>query len=137
MGINNKDKNHVLGTLFFIILFSLFVLNFQDESENRASDTDSYYLLQKQVFDTGSLYPDQTAFVAFNLNDHYKNYAGTLHNSDFNFGSLQNKLSCFNSKINQDFIYIQKTRLIIKPLFHWMLFYPASPGPNDDLPVLS
>lgn len=125
------------GTIFFIILFSLFVLVSSGNAGSRAPSSIKYHLQYELVYGDISIHRNAILFNAARLPDLYKNCTLTLCNTCLNLVSLQYKISSYNHLTAQNFINIQKTRLIIKPLFLWRLYHPLSLSRNADLPVLS
>ena len=137
MGNYREDINHNFGTLFLLILFSLFILIFIGKSETHNSASSGSLFQAELVLGNIPAGPDATVFNAVNIPDLYKNCVVALHNTSLNLFSLQYKISSYNHSTDQHFINMQKTRLVIEPLFLWRLYHPVSPGKNDDLPVLS
>lgn len=137
MGNYIEDTNQNSGTIFFIILFSLFVLISSGKSESQTSASSGYSLQNELAFGNISIHSDAAMFNAVSLPDLYKNCVFALHNTSFNLFSLQNKISNYNHRITQNFIEIQKTRLIVEPLFLWRLYYPLSLNGKEDLPAIS
>lgn len=134
---HEEDINQNSGTIFFIIIFLLFALTFSGNSESQASSSSGYYLQNELALVNISSHFDATLFNAVSLPDLYKNCVHALHNTSFNLLSLQYKISNYDHRTTQNFIDIQKTRLTIKPLFLWRLFYLLPLSEKEDLPVLS
>jgi len=137
MGNYKEDTNQNTGTIFFIILFSLFVLISSSKSESQTSASSGYSLQNELAFGNISIHSDAAVFNAVSLPELYKNCVSYLYNTSFNLFSLQNKISNYNHRITQNFIDIQKTSLIVKPLFIWRLYYPLSLNGKEDLPAIS
>jgi len=137
MGNYKEDSNQNSGTIFFIILFSLFVLIFSSKSESQTSASSRYSLQNELALGNISIHFDATVFNAVNLSNLYKNSVYILHNTSLDLFSLKYKISNYNQRTTQNFINIQKTRLVIKPLFLWRLCYPLASGGKEDLPALS
>jgi len=137
MGNYKEDTNQNFGTIFFIILFSLFALIFSSKSESQTSASSGYSFQNELVFGNNPIHFDATVFNAVSLPDLYKNCVFALHNTSLNLFSLQYKISSYNHRTTQNFINIQKTRLVIEPLLLWRLYYPLSLSGKEDLPVLS
>lgn len=137
MGNFKEDTNQNTGTIFFIILFTLFVVIFSDKSESQTSASSGYSLQYELAFGNISIHPDIVVFNAVSLPDLYKSYVFDLHNTSPNQFSLQNKISNYNHRTTLIFINIQKTSLVIKPLFLRRLYYPLTLSEKEDLPVLS
>ena len=137
MGNYKEDTNQNSGTIFFIILFSLFVLISSSKSESQTSASSGYSLQNELAFGNISIHSDAAMFNAVSLPDLYKNCVFALHNTSFNLFSLQNKISNYNHRITQNFIDIQKTRLIVEPLFLWRLYHPLPLNGKEDLPAIS
>jgi hypothetical protein len=137
MGNYKEDTNQNFGTIFFIILFLLFALIYSGKSDSQASSSSRSYLQNELALDNISTHFDATVLNAVNLPDLYKNCVHALHNTSLNLFSLQFKISNYDNRTTQNFIDIQKTRLTIKPLFLWRLFYLLPLSEKEDLPVLS
>jgi hypothetical protein len=137
MGNNEEDTNQNTGTIFFLILFSLFVLAFSSKSERQISASSGYSLQDELAFGNISIHSDAIVFNAVSLPDLDKSCIFAMHNKSLNPFSLQYKISSFNQRTTQNFINIQKTRLVIEPLFLWRLYCPFSLSEKEDVPVLS
>ena len=137
MGNYKEDTNQNTGTIFFIILFSIFVLIFSSKSESQTSSSSGYSLQNELAFGNISIHSDAIVFNTVRLPDLYKSHVFDLHNLSLNLFSLHYKISNYNQRTTQNLINVQKTRLVIKPLFLWRLFNPFSLSEKDDLPVLS
>jgi len=137
MGNYKEDTSQHFGTIFFIILFSLFILIFIGKSESHNSASSGSLFQAELVLGNIPAGPDAIVFNAVNIPNLYKECLNALHNTSLNLFSLQYKISSYNHSTDQHFINMQKTRLVIEPLFLWRLYHPVSPGKNDDLPVLS
>ncbi len=137
MGNYKEDTSQHFGTIFFIILFSLFILISLGKSETQNTALSGSLFHTELVLGNISAHPDAIVFNAVNIPNLYKESLNALHNTSPDLFTLHYKLSHYNHSIYQYFINMQKTRLVIEPLFLWRLYHPASPGKNDDLPVLS
>jgi len=135
MGNYKEDTNQNSGTIFFIILFSLFVLVFSDNPENLTSASSRYSLQNELALGNISTHLDAIVFSAVNLSNLYNNSAFILQNTRLGLFSIEYKISKYNQRTTQNFINIQKTRLVIKPLFLWRLCYPLTLGGKEDLPA--
>jgi hypothetical protein len=134
---HEEDKYQNSGTIFFIIIFLIFVLAFSGKSESQASSSSGYYLQNELSHVSISVHFNATLFNSVSLSDLYKNCIHDLCNTSFNLVSLQSKIFNYDHRTVQNFIDIQKTRLTIKPLFLWRLYYPLPSNEKEDLPVLS
>jgi hypothetical protein len=137
MGNYKEDTNQNAGNIFFIILFSFFLLIFSGKSESQTSSSSGYPLQNELAFGNISIHSDAIVFNTVSLPDLYKSHVFDLHNISLNLISLQYKIFNYNQRTTQNFINNQKTRLVIKPLFLWRLYNPFSLNEKDDLPVLS
>jgi hypothetical protein len=137
MGNYKEDTNQNSGTIFFIILFSLFVLIFSGNPESQTSASSRYSLQNELALGNISIHLDAIVFNAVNLSNLYKNSAYILQNTSLNLFSSEYKISSYDQRTTQNFINIQKTRLVIEPLFLWRLCYPLTLGGKEDLPALS
>lgn len=132
-----EDTNKNTGTIFFIILFTLFVVIFSGKSESQTSASSEYSLQYELAFGNISIHSDAVVLNAVSLTDLYKSQVFDLHNNGLNLVSLQYKKSNYDQRTTQNLISSQKTRLAIKPLFLWRLYNPFSVNEKEDLPVLS
>lgn len=137
MGNYKEETNQNSGTIFFLILFSLFVLIFSGKSESQTSASSGYSLQNELAVGNISIHSDAIVFNDVGLPDLYKSHVFDIHNTSLNPFSLQNRIFNYNHRTAQDFINIQKTKLVIEPLFLWKLYCPSSLGEKEDLPVLS
>jgi len=137
MSNHNEDINRNFGTLFLMILFSLFILVLSDKAETYTSISPvSPYQAELVLINI----PDRHNAVVFNavsIPDLYKECLNALHNTGPDRFSIQYNLSDYNHSIALHFSNMQKTRLEIGPLLLWRLYLPVIPGKNDDSPVLS
>lgn len=134
---HKEDTIQSFGTIFFIILFSFFVLVSSGNAGSHAPSSIKYHLQYELVYGDISSHRNAILFNAVRLPDLYKNCTFTVRNTSLNLFSLQYKISGYNHLTAQNFINIQKARLVIKPLFLWRLYHPLSLSRNADLPVLS
>jgi hypothetical protein len=137
MGNYKDDTNQNSGSTLLIILFSLFVLILSSKSESQTSALSGYSLHNELAFGNISIHSDAIVFNDVSLPDLYKSNVFDLHNTSLNAFSLQYRISNFNHRTTQNFIDIQKARLVIEPLFLWRLYCPFSLSEKDDMPVLS
>ena len=137
MGNYKEDTNQNSGTIFFIILFSLFVLIFSGNPESQTSPSSRNSLQNELALGNISIHLDAIVFNAVSLSNLYKYSAYILQNTSLNLFSLEYKISSYDQRTTQNFINIQKTRLVIEPLFLWRLCYPLTLGGKEDLPALS
>jgi len=137
MGNYKEDTNQNFGTIFFIILFSLFALA---SSSNPGSHTSSSakYPLQNELV-SGDISSHRNAIIcnAVSIPDLQKNCECDLRNTGLNPFSIQNKISDCNRRITQNFILIQKTRLSIEPVLSWRLYFYLPSSEDGNLPGLS
>jgi len=130
---HQEDTIQNFGTIFFIILFSLFALVSLSKSESQTSASSGFSLQNEVTFGNKPIHFDATVFKAVSLPDLYK-YCGLTR---INLFSLQYKISNYNIRTTQNFLNIQKTSLVIEPLLLWRLYHPLSVSGKEDLPVLS
>jgi hypothetical protein len=137
MGNYKEDTNQDLRTIFFFILFSLFVLSSSNIQGNHYPSSTKFTTQTELVF--GSISSHQNAIIcdAFRLPDFQKYCDGTPLNTSLNPFSIQNKILDYNRRIAQNFILIQKIRLSIGPVFSLRLYFHIPSNKDDDLPVLS
>jgi hypothetical protein len=137
MGNYKEDTDQNSGTFFTLILFLLFVFASSANPENHTSSPAKFPSQNELVFGDISSHRIAILFNAVRLPDLYKNCTFTLRNTSLNLFSLQYKISSYNHLTAQNLINIQKTRLVIKPLFLWRLYHPLCLSRNADVPVLS
>jgi len=137
MGNYKEDTSQHFGTIFFIILFSLFILISLGKTETHNSALTGSPFQAELVLGNISAHPDAVIFNAVSIPDLYKECINGLHYTSLNLFSLQYKISNYNYSTALHFKNMQKTRLVIEPLFLWRLYHPVPPGNIDDSPVLS
>jgi len=137
MGNYKEDTNQNSGSTLLIILFSLFVLILSSKSERQTSASSEYSLHNELAFGSISIHSDAIVLYDVSLPDLYKSHVFDLQHTSLNAFLLQYRISNYNHRTTQNFIDIQKARLVIEPLFLWRLYCPFSLSEKDDLPVLS
>ncbi len=137
MGNYNEHTNQSFETIFFIIIISLFALFFFSKSENQTSSLSGYSLQYELAYGNISVNSDATIFNAVSLPGLYKNWLSAPHNTALNLFSIQYSISNYSHTTDQNFINIQKTRLLIEPLFLWRVYYLLPMSGKADPPVLS
>jgi hypothetical protein len=137
MGNYKEDKNQNFRTIFFLILFSLFILAFSFNQGTHYSISIRYSAHYELEFGNISSHHNAIICNAFRLPDFQKYCDSTPLNTSLNPFSIQNIILQYNRRIAQNFIQIQKTRLSIKPIFTSRLFFHLPSNNDDDLPVLS
>ncbi len=137
MGNYKEDTNQDLRTIFFIIIFSLFVFSYSNIQGNHYPSSKNFTTQTELVF--GSKLSQDNALICnyFSLPDLQMFSHFDIQNTCLNPFSLLYKLSNYNSRTVQNFINNQKTRLTIEPLLLWRLYNTLSVGDKGDLPVLS
>lgn len=131
-----EHTNESFETIFFIILFSLFAVILFSKSENQTSSLSRYSQFELS-YGNISINKDATIFNAVCLPDLYRNSQSAPHNTSLNLFSLQYNISNYNHRSDQYFLNIQKTRLLIEPLFLWRIYYLLPLSGKTDPPVLS
>jgi len=137
MGNYKEDPNQFTGTIFFIILFSLFVIASSNNPANNPSSSVKYTSHFGEV--PGDV-PNPGYAILCNtvkLPDLTEYCECTLNNTSLNPFSIQNKISDYNRRIAQSFILIEETRLSIGPVPPLKLYFHLPSNKDDDLPVLS
>lgn len=137
MRVYKEDTNLDSGILFFIFLFSLFVMVSSGNYGNHTSSASQYLYQTELVFGSNSCQHHAVLYDAFSLPDIQKYSECVLHNSDLIPFSIQNKVSDYNRRICQNFIRIQEIRLSIEPVLPWSLYYHVPLSGDDYPPVLS
>lgn len=137
MGDFKEDTNPDLRTLLFIILFSFFALSFSGNSESKSAVSPTYYSQYELVSWNISSHHHSVIFKAVSLPDIQKYCECSLPYTSLDPFSIQNKISDYNRKTDQNFILIQKTRLSTVPLLPLSLFFHRPQNKDDNLPVLS
>jgi len=132
-----EDTDQNIRTLLFLVLFTLFALGYLNNQGNHYS-TSTIFDTHNEVV-SGGISNQNNAVIcnSVSLPDLQKYCKCTLHNTSINPLSFQNKLSCYNNRIAQNFITIHQTRFTIKPLLLRKLHYTISLSEVEDLPVLS
>ncbi len=134
---SKEDTGQNFKTLFFLILFSLFVFASSGNQESHSSSSARFPSQNEIVFGDISSHRNAIIFYSVSLPNLQKYCECALHNTSLNPFSIQNKISDYNRRITQNFILIQKTRLSIEPVLPWRLYYHLPSNEDDDLPVLS
>jgi hypothetical protein len=137
MRVDIKDKNPNNGSVFFIILFLVFVFINSDRSEIKTYHSFGYFSHNEMALDKCSLHFDAAIFDAIHLRDLYKFGVNAFNETSFNKFSLQYNLSFFNNFQTRNFNDIQKATIEIEPLFLRRLLYHLSLNNKEVLPVLS
>jgi len=134
---HKEDTIQNFGTIFFIILFSFFVLVSSGNAVSHAPSSIKYHLQYELVY--GDISSHRNAIISCPVSlpvlQKYREHA--FHNTSLIPFSIQNKISDYNRRIYRDFILIRKTRLSIEPVLHWRLYSHLPSDKDDDLPVLS
>ncbi len=117
------DTNQDTGTIFFIILFLLFVFIFFCKSESQASSQSGYSLQNEIAFGNISILDNAALVRTINLPDPCKNQVNVPHNTNLNLFTLSYIISNYNHRTENNLIINQKTRLLIEPLFLWRVYY--------------
>ena len=134
---SKEDTAQNFGTLFFLILFSLFVFASSGNQGSHSSSSARFPSQPELVFDDISIHRNAIIFYSVSLPDLQKYYKGALYKTGINPFSIQNKVSDYNRRITQNLILILKRRLSIEPVLSWKLYYHLPLYEDDDLPVLS
>jgi hypothetical protein len=137
MGNYKEDTNQDLRTIFFIIIFSLFVLSSSNIQGNHYPFSTKFTTQTELVFGSKSSHHNAIICNAFRLPDFQKYCDSTPLNTSLNPFSTQNKILDYNRRIAQNFIQIQKTRLSLEPILTSRLYFHLPSNKDDDLPVLS
>jgi hypothetical protein len=137
MGIHKDDTVQNFWTIFFIALFSLFLLASSGSKEIRISSSAGHSSQNETVFSEISNHRDAILFKAASLPAPEKYFESAPHNSRLIPFSIQNKIADYNRRTDQNFILIQKIRLKIEPVFPWKLYFHLPSTEDESLPVLS
>ena len=137
MGNYKEDTDQDFRTIFFIILFSLFVLVSSSNSERNTSSSAKYPSQNGLVSGNSSSNFNAIICSTVSLPNLQKYCECTFHNTVLNQFLIQYKISDFNRMIAQNFILIQKTRLSIGPVLPLRLYFHLPSNKDDNLPVLS
>ena len=134
---NKEDTNQNMGTILFIILFSLFVVASSNNPASHTSSSAKYPLHYDEIFGDLSSHSNAILNNSVKLPDlqEYCEYA--LHNTSLNPFSIQNKISDYNRRIAQSFILIKETSLSTGPVPPLKLYYHLPSNKDDNLPGLS
>jgi hypothetical protein len=131
--IEDTDRN--FRTIFFIAIFSLFVLVFLNNQEYHSSST-RYTAQTEFVFGNNSIHHNTIITNGVWLPDIQIFSECAFNKTNLNPFSIPYKISEHNRRIAQNFIQIEKTRLTIEPLLLWRLHFNPSFNDKEDLPVL-
>jgi hypothetical protein len=137
MGNYKEDTNQDLRTIFFIIIFSLFVLSSSNIQGNHYPVPTEHTTQTELVFGSNSIHHNALICDYFNFPDLQKFSHCDIQNTCFNPFSLKYKLSNYNSRTDQILVNLQKTSLTFEPLLLWRLYNTLSLSDKGDLPVLS
>jgi hypothetical protein len=137
MGNHKEDTVQNFGTIFFIVLFSLFLLASSGSKESRTSSSARHTSQNEMVFGEIPNHRDALIFKAVSLPDPENYYESALHSTRLIPFSIPNKLADYNRRTAHNFILIQKTRLKIEPVFPWKLYFHLPSNEDESLPVLS
>jgi hypothetical protein len=134
---HSEDTDQNFRAIFFIAIFSLFVLVFSNNQGNHSTNFRRYTPLTE--VEVGNFSGNHNAIICdiVRLPDLQKHFACAPTKANFNPFSIQYNISGHNHRIAQNFIQIQKTRLTIEPLLLWRLRLYPSLSEKEDLPVLS
>lgn len=137
MGNYKEDTNQNIGTILFIILFSLFVIASSNNPASQTLSSASYPLHYDEVFGDLSSHSNAILYKSVKLPDLQEYCECVLHNTSLNPFSIQNKISDYNRRIAQSLILIKETRLSIGPVPHLKLYYHLPSNKDDNLHGLS
>jgi hypothetical protein len=137
MGKYKEDTNQNVGTVFFIILFALFVSGTANISEKHNSFSRQFPAPDEQVFGENSNHSSAVIFKAFQIPDLQIFCSSDLHIAGLNSFSVQNRISDYNRRSSQNLIMIQKKRFSTGPDLQWRLPRYIPTNEDDPLPVLS
>src|SRR5450759_910132 len=113
MGNYKEDTNQNFRTIFFLILFSLFVLASSNNHGNHNSSSTKFTTQNELVFGDISSHHNAIICNAVSLPNLQKYCECALHNTSLNPFSIQNKILDYNRRIAQKFVLIKKTWLSI------------------------
>ena len=132
-----QDIDQNLRVIFFLSLFSLFVLAFSINQGTHYSTSTRYSAHNELEIGNISIRHNAVICNYFILPDLQIFSQGDIPNTSLNPFSILHKLSDYNNRTGQRFIHNQKTRLTIEPLLLWRLYNSLSSSDTGDLPVLS
>jgi hypothetical protein len=137
MGNYKEDTNQNSGTIFFIILFSLFVLAYSNNPASHASSPARYHSHYEEVSGNVLSHGNAILYNTVKLPDLQEYSKCTLHNTSLNPFSIQNRISDYNRRIAQNFVLLKKTWLSIGPVLPLRLYFHLPSNKDDYIPVLS
>lgn len=132
-----EDTNRTTGIIFFMILFSLFVIASSNNPQSHISSSAKSPLHLTEVFGDESGRGNAILISTVKLPDLQEYCECALHNTSLNPFSIQNKISDYNRRIAQNFILIEETILSTGAAPPIKLYYHHPANKDDDLPVLS
>jgi hypothetical protein len=137
MGDYSEDTNHAFSSIFFIVLFSVFVMAFSANSGSHYSPSERFFPQNELLSGSISCHFNAVLSSIVSLPDIQKYFECTLHNTSLNPFSIKDKLLEYNRRVAQNFILIQKTSLSSGPVLPLGLYLHLPLNRDDDLPVLS
>jgi hypothetical protein len=122
--------------LLFAILFFLFII-FSDGSGNRDTRLINHLFQTEQYLINHSDHINATLSVPVSLPAIYKNDAVSIVKQGLNSFSFLSRLAVYDNSANQQYINLQKTRLVTDPLLLRRIIHSLPFSEKDDLPVIS
>ena len=132
-----EDTDLNFRTIFFLILFYLFVLSSSDIQGNNNSTSARVHVQSELVYGVISNQHSAVLFNHFRVPDIQKFCEYVSGITNMNSYSLHNKNLDYNRKSAQNFILIQQTMLSIEPVVHRRLYFNHLSNEDDIPPVLS
>lgn len=126
-----EDTNLNFRTVFFLSIFFLMFLISSNSQGNNNSRRSSH---QNEA--VSSVAHDAAIINAAGLLGIQKPSAGTTCNTRFNAFSILNRLNCYNHRITDCLIAVQKLRLSIIPLVASRVYLHLIPDEDKDPPAL-
>jgi hypothetical protein len=137
MGNHNENTDQNVRTVFFFILFSLFVLSSSDIQGIHYSYLPKHSEQTELVFGGISSHHSEIILNTEWFSDPHKYYELVPLYKGFIPLSIPYKILDYNQKIAQNLIAIQKARLSRGPLLALKFYFKLCSNKDDDLPVLS
>jgi hypothetical protein len=123
--------------LLFAILFFLFIIVFSDGSGNSNTRMINHLFQSEQYLRNPSGHINATLSVPVSLPEIYKNNTFSIVIPGLNLFSFHFNVAVYDNSSNQQYINLQKTRLVTDPLLLRRIIHSPPFSEKDDLPVLS
>lgn len=128
-----EDTANNSGIIWFIVLFFLLIYPVSQKPNNQTFDV-SQSRVKSEIC---SITANAVIGDAFQLTTLQSACLNILHNATLNLYNKSFKLLADNREIDQQFIFLQKTELKIKPISFFRICFHLIPNDQEELPILS